>query len=138
MKTQLLSKALNKSRASLCREPDLQVQNKDKELNLDMVKLHGQCRAVSTPPQKLTKSLLTHRFMAAQKPSAAKLMHREQSYIGNIFMARNYCVIHTNDWAPREFTGHTDYRGPYSLHSSQKRDGIQTNTNVPANMGISK
>lgn len=65
----------------------------------------------STPPQQQKKiETLVHDSM---KPSAAKLMHQEKSYIHNIFMARNYPVIHMNDWAPREFTGHTGNRGPY-------------------------
>lgn len=60
-------------------------------------------------PKKKPIETLVHDSM---KPSAAILMHQEKSYIHNIFMARNYPVIHMNDWAPREFTCHTD-RGPY-------------------------
>lgn len=33
------------------------------------------------------KTLLKHQFVAAQKPSAGKWIHPEESYVGNIFMA---------------------------------------------------
>lgn len=72
-------------------------------------------------PHKLTKSLLKHWFMAAQKPSAAELMHREQSYIDNVFMARNDPVIHTNDWARRDFIGHTADRPIFTAQFTEER-----------------